>query len=401
MALARATVPRLAGRPGAAPDRRPAPVHVSAAARAETWLPGRRSVSADGLLGLSARGDVAVVDGRAWRCEAQAAGPAEPCLRLDGGSLRLRPDESLRAGVVRSLEQGLRDAALDGAGEGGPRRYGWLDVEMGRLAPRPLQQVAAFVAERLIPRLRRLRPAAAARLPVEEMADAWLAGLEDRFLFASGRWYRLVPFHGDAEPHQPEVRLGAECYLGLSPQPARLALARYDESLHQAIGEATQGSAAAGALFARGRHVLVRTPAGHHFLCQRVPPYVVEGEDRQLYAFGPVEIGIHIDSLQVRQVIRPVCVRVMGEYRHMFIGGYGPGGYVCMPRSPRYFTELHELPLEDALLRHLESARMTLCAGYRPPHSAYHPIRSVGRPTITEVEAERRGWPVYRYYRTS
>ena len=82
----------------------------------------------------------------------------------------------------------------------------------------------------------------------------------------------------------------------------------------------------------------------------------------------------------------------------MFVGSLGYGNFLCMPRDSQYFRDMYEMPLEEALLHHLESARMTLCAGYMPLNSAYHPIRSLGRRTLSEREARRRHLPIYRYY---
>ena len=45
----------------------------------------------------------------------------------------------------------------------------------------------------------------------------------------------------------------------------------------------------------------------------------------------------------------------------------------------------------------MESARLTLCAGYLPHTAPFHPIEEVGRETISEKRAQSRNLPIYRY----
>ena len=91
-------------------------------------------------------------------------------------------------------------------------------------------------------------------------------------------------------------------------------------------------------------------------------------------------------------------MQALHAYRHMFVGSLGPGNFICMPRDPSYYQDLYRRPLEHALLAHLESARMTLCAGYQPVNAAVHRIQSVGRKAISLSEVKRRKLPVYWFH---
>jgi len=91
----------------------------------------------------------------------------------------------------------------------------------------------------------------------------------------------------------------------------------------------------------------------------------------------------------------------MDSYRHMFLLGGEPGESICMPRPGEYYRRLHGLPLEEAILQHLEAARLTLCSGYfyEKGHISYHDIGELGLRVISPDEAHTRQLPVYRYYR--
>lgn len=146
-------------------------------------------------------------------------------------------------------------------------------------------------------------------------------------------------------------------------------------------------------------YAVICTPGGRYHVCQCVPEYVVENMDGTLYYFEGVEVGIHLATTCVPKVLRPVCVQLMQEYRHMFVGHIGGGAFVCMPRPTRYFVELHNQRLEEALLHHLEAARMTLGAGFTPDSAPWHPLASLGRRALSAEEARQRGLPVYWFPR--
>jgi len=146
-------------------------------------------------------------------------------------------------------------------------------------------------------------------------------------------------------------------------------------------------------------YAVVCTPRGRYFVCQRLPEYAVEDMDGTLYYFEGVEIGIQLASTSPAKVLRAVCVQVMHPYRHMFVGNIGGAALVCMPRPASYFAELHGLDLAEGLLRHLEAARMTLCAGYTPDSAPWHPLASLKRKVVSAEEAARRGLPVYWFAR--
>ena len=121
-----------------------------------------------------------------------------------------------------------------------------------------------------------------------------------------------------------------------------------------------------------------------------------------MYQFDAVEFGLQIAGLNSSEVMTPFGVRIFRDrYSHMFVEDLGGTLALCMPKSDSYFSSLDRFPLEEALLHHLESARQTLCSGYTPGNSLYHPIHVLGRPTLTELEARQRQLPVYRYARSA
>ena len=93
--------------------------------------------------------------------------------------------------------------------------------------------------------------------------------------------------------------------------------------------------------------------------------------------------------------------RVMAAYRHMFVYDGQAGASICIRQDGGYYRRLHKLPLEAALLHHLETTRMTLCAGYYHGNYSqpFHDIRTLERQTVSREKARQAGWPVYLYYR--
>ena len=169
----------------------------------------------------------------------------------------------------------------------------------------------------------------------------------------------------------------------------------------EAVGPSARGAGPEARVYDNGRHAVVRTTMGRQWVTLRVPPYVVEGENRRLYRFGAVEIGICLTGDKVSDVVHGSAACVIHPYAHMFVLGGDSGSPICMPRSAQYFRRLHRLPLAEAVLQHLESARMTLCSGlfHQNWSTPYHPIASVALGRISATEARRLQLPIYRYYR--
>ncbi len=267
--------------------------------------------------------------------------------------------------------------------QAGVRSYAELDGWSAPLSAVTVDRVDGFVAERLIPFIKDyvdehgIQEQQPSAFSVVSVVDRVMPGLAGSFAFLAGRWMRLIPFFGRPRPGQPLLRVGNEFLVGIQSQPSAVAVATCDTALQDAV---------------------IRTPRGRCFMCQRLPPYVVEGMDKKLYYFDSAEIGIHVTTTQVQSVITCACVQVLHSYKHMFVGGLGTGSFICMPRDYSYYQALNRQPLERALIEHLESARMTLCAGYQPVNSSVHRIQSVGCRTISLPEVHRRNLPVYWYY---
>jgi len=354
------------------------------------------------VLGLGRDPELAVMDGRVGRICRRLPGVNEPVVALADKRWPILFSGPFRERLARSLGPHLSGMRHWAGTQGETREYADLDGSDLAVAPRDNDRIGTFVHEELIPRLRGAVSFDEEDTAVaESLVDGLLARLEPEFAFVDGRWYGLVPFCGEPGPRQPEFIVGKDRFLGLQTRSAIDALARYDTVLREAVRAVFPAEGGGwkerGYLYRGKGGAVIRTPAGRYFACMQMPPYVVEGDDRKLYSFEAAEIGIQIVSTDVREAIRPVSVQVLHEYRHMFVSGWGGGNFICMPRPDSYYENLCQLPLEEALLRHLESARMTLCAGYTPRSSPAHSIQTLGRPVLSEEEAERRGLPIYRY----
>ena len=123
---------------------------------------------------------------------------------------------------------------------------------------------------------------------------------------------------------------------------------------------------------------MLHTPRNRFYFCRHCPPYVVEASDGRLYYFDTVQIGMQLTHLCSRVLIRDHVVQALHPYAHMFVQNAFGGRIVCMPRTQEYYDRLRALPPEDALTEHLESARLTLCAGYLPHTAPFHPNRRGG-----------------------
>jgi len=374
---------------------------------------GGHRAKAGALLGIGDREDVAVVGGVIIRLERtgsrQAAQKGEPT----------SASKTVQATLELHLAA-LRQWALT-------HRSSWRYTSLDRYGPRPeagsSPRVARFVHDRVIPLL---RARAGVEIAVEVGNEAgeredelgreeWgispqqvLAGIDQSFALIGGSKYELVPFFGEPpKRHLLHLQLASgNQFMGIKMEPRETALRRFDSALERVVDEALrpQGERAGGSadLFCDEGYRVVRTPAGRYFVSQRCGDYCVEGRDGKLYQFDAVEFGLQIAGLNSSEVMTPFGVRIFRDrYSHMFVEDLGGTLALCMPKSDSYFSSLDRLPLEEALLHHLESARQTLCSGYTPGNSLYHPIHVLGRPTLTELEARQRQLPVYRYARSA
>ena len=367
-----------------------------------------------GVLGVGTRQGVIVIDGRLGHLQRHkqsstdipvAYGGVQQYVRFDS-TVERRLGEALEARWT-SLRQWCRHA--------GEQRYAELDALQGTPPVIALDRIDGFVNERLIPFIDAYvdnevesTSAPDQALPVAAVVERVMPALDGSFAFVAGRWLRLIPFFGNPRPGQPLLEVGTEQLIGIQSQPASTALNGYDTALREAVSAACAGATEDGAddgsrqdthsecdLYRRDPYGIIRTPRGRYFVTQRQPPYVVEGMDKKLYYFDGAEIGIQITSTRVKGVITSACVQVLHSYRHMFVGSLGVGNFICMPRDYPYYQDLYRQPLERALLEHLESGRMTLCAGYQPVNASIHRIQTVGRKTIGLAEVRRRNLPVY------
>lgn len=364
-----------------------------------------------GLLGLASDADVVVIRGRIMSALAEAGGGPSG----GGGresSWQLKPAGSLEgrleAVVKERYSRVLRWFSRDHANRG---RYGHLDTHGTLPTPDQTARILQFIHHRVIPRLSdRPSPVGASRkasaLPprgangkARSFRRISLDAFDDYFGFVAGKWHELVPFYGTHDIGTT-FRFKGGRFTAVRSDHQSKALARYDAMLEDTVREALPNraeQAASTELYRSGSYALIRTPLGKHFLCRRVPPYALESESGLLFYFDAVEVGIEISATRTEEVIVPNIVLATHPYRHMFISNLESKHIVCMPRPKLYYHRLHQLPLEEAMLEHLESARMTLCAGYGPNNSGFHPIDVLGREVISEEEAKARRVPIYPF----
>ena len=366
------------------------------------------------VLGVNASQGTIVIDGQLGRFHRHQQSPADMLVAFGG----VREYVHFEASVEDLLAQTIRarlPSIRQWLSQAGKRLYAELDGSIAPLSTAAVDGVDAFVNERLIPFIKDYVEEREGieelphRLLVESTVERVLPALDKCFAFISGRWLRLIPFFGRPKPGQHLLKLGNQYMIGIQSQPASVVVTSYNTALQDAVRAVFATLADDGDddsdsddgecdIYRHEPYAVIRTPRGRCFVCQRLPPYAVEGIDKKLYYFDSAEIGIHIATTQVRSVITSACVQVLHSYRHMFVGTLGIGNFICMPREYSYYQDLNRQPLEGALLEHLESARMTLCAGYQPANSSVHRIQSVGRRTISLSEARKRNLPVYWYY---
>ena len=385
-------------------------IEVGPAAQRPT-LPGRAEpafpLSTADLLELDRVPDVAVLEGRVLPISWSRAVEADRLAGARGGPGKPPASPLFRERVTQAVQR-VRPLLVGwarGAATGRPRFSGLAGLPTVE-NPREAKRIERFIHDRLIPRLRQEGAA-----PREEKSrsepcppeDFFCSRLERHFAFSNRCWYRLVPFWGQPGPKQFHLQVGSDQFLGVEAEPRARALQRYDrllqEGVRQAYAAPEERAAGKNDLYRDRTYAVIRASRGRYLVCRWIPAYVVEGEDRRLHYFDPAEVAIPIPGVKSALVIRPHVVRLTHPYRHMFVHHFDSGLTICMPRPDTYYRELHRLPLEEALLRHLDSARLTLCAGYTPAVSAFHPIGEVSRRTLSPEEALAQGLPVYRYYR--
>lgn len=361
-------------------------------------------------------------------------GPSVDALVLDGLALQLG-DRRPRAGETPVLVNGLpkvvqscmplKDLLRQNLDRHHRALDLWAQQAHGSLNPvyrnlPPLSAGAAaierFVRERLVPRL---RAEGAGSMPAPMPAGENLDALTDAaiqsvlatplwprwFAFYHNTWHSLAPFSGPRLNGRFHLVWKGQAFIGMTREQWRLAIRQCDRNLEEAVrgGFAwrEEQRLQSQALYQDSTYAVLRTPTQHYFVCRRIPPYVVEGWDHRLYLFPAVQVGVPLISLDPEQVLSPLAARVMHAYRHMFSYSSEGGGAICMPMPSTYYPNLYRLPLEEALLRHLEAARMTLCAGYHEGNRGYalHDIQRLNLAAISPQEVRDRGLPVYRFYR--
>ena len=392
-------------RPVAAATARPgqAAREQAVAARRATRLESCFPITVADVFGLTAGQDALVAEGS---LHTSANGPAV----LEGTRAL-----SWRGSKRSMIPQGRLDTLLRAHMQSHlPSLLQWSAEEVGQ--PCDLDQLSGFkpavaassidtfVHERLIPCLEEV----AGCVLKEQVAQADMAddagdvpgmplpAWESRFAFLSDRWLSLVPFAG-SPGNRDTLVIDGQLMLVLEALPANMAVSRYDNQLRLAVRESmsgVSGPSARTAIYRIGGYAVHRTPRGRYFVSQYQPPYVIEAQDGRLFYFGGAEVGIEVNALKASAVVHSQSARVLHPYPHMFVFG---GGFICMPRPQEYFAELSKRPLEEALLLHLEGARLTLCAGYLPQSVGVHPVEGTGRPVLHKGEVKRRRLPVYRY----
>ena len=286
--------------------------------------------------------------------------------------------------------------------------YARLDQQAINVRPSDQAAIEDFLGTRLIPLLQataghvepshvEISPVAVSR---RDRSIGLPAGMHRWFAMAGGEWHELVPFFGDIPSDRMSVIVGDECFVAVQsglPEPAATI---YSRALMEAITQvlpSTAGRQDESELYRDETYAVIRTPGGHYCLCQQLSAYAVEDKDGSLYMFDPVEIAIQISGIRPFEVLHDGVIRTVRPYAHMFVSRIGECFVVCMPTADDCYQRLHNLPLERALLAHMEAARLTLCAGYSWHNSDGHPVGVLGRPRVNAGDVTAQGLPVYRY----
>ena len=240
---------------------------------------------------------------------------------------------------------------------------------------------------------------------VDVAPDTPIRGLESTFAFIGDCFYSLVPFYGRPEANQFYLQHRDRGFLAMRQEHRDSALRRCDQLLARTIGQTlfplVRQSGEPRQLYSDDAYSVLQTPGGTSFLCQRIPPYVVEGSDRRLYYFDALQLGLGLHDTSPDRLIREHAAMAMHPYRHMFVLDDDVGSTVCMPRPQKFYRRLRQLPVVEGLLAYLDAVRLTLCSGYFAGNQSmpYHSITSLGRPVLSRAQAHRRRLPVYPYHR--
>lgn len=385
---------------------------------------------------LGTHGDVAVIDDQILKITPRHPKPGEDWVEINRCRRAIQVCGALKARVQRSF--GLYRQALEqwALGRSPAAGYAALDRSIGLVNMAPDYALEEFIIDRLIPRLEReagvedgtfrlsmpdlqvdnaavenVSTAPQAVVPTR-LTDAMLdVEFSQDIAFSGNSYYTLSPFYGRVRAGQFHLRWGGREFVGPTREHRFRALERYDRFLETTIAQVLAPLVQQGVqeqkveqesrecvLYDDGKHAVVRSPAGQLFVCRHLPEYVVEGSDRRLFHFEPVQLGVHLSALGSGHFPGP---QVMHPYRHMFVMGTQAGEFICMPRDGKYYGQLRRLPLEDAFIAHLESARLTMCSGYFHNNGTcpYHQVELLGKPQLSPTEVRQRGLPLYRYYR--
>ncbi|MFC1526390.1 hypothetical protein ACFL6X_06225 [Candidatus Latescibacterota bacterium] len=373
------------------------------------------------LLATDRFGNVAVLDDEILHLTWREPRQGEDWAEVSNQRLAIQNGGSLRRRLEQACEE-HGEAVVEWVRRHSPKSSGG-GLDAGRDMPDTAREVETFVLDELIPALREaasggeapprglqaVDPAAGpptgkgpgSRTPapdVELDGGKWWA-------YFGECWFQLVPYFGRRTPGRFRLQLGERAYVERSRLKRSCMMERQERRLQRAMVEALGPSVDRGEevsrLYDDGEHAVLLTPQGRYWMCRRVPPYAVEGPNRRIYRFDGAEVGIWISSVDPARVLHEASACIVHPYAHMFVLGGGAGAPICMPRPQDYYRRLQRLPLAEGLRRHLESARMTLCAGlfHNNLSSPYMPVDAVARGTIRASEARQLGIPIYRYYR--
>ena len=345
---------------------------------------------------LQQRSGVGVINGRLYLLEGGSVNPGHLFLCYQNHYHSLREGASLAGKWIDLLD---RKPPVDKKGTN------------TRAVSDPLQE---FVYHRLIPRLQTeaATPGEISRIQLETLGSAPVdqppPRLKSDFMFLDNHWWNLGPDFTNLARTELAIEIYGQRWVGSYKGQRRLATGFINRMIR--TGEAglrTQDPdrgptrSPTKAIYQDEVHAILPLPDGRLFCCRYLSSYAVEGVDRKLYYFEPVRIGIHLSQTTTAEVLGPGAAVVMQPYKHMFVVCEAPQVSICMATAHSYFRELWKLPLEEAFIRHLEAARLTLCSGYfhNSGSMAHHSIEEFRRPQISEKEAAKRCLPIYRYYR--
>ena len=131
---------------------------------------------------------------------------------------------------------------------------------------------------------------------------------------------------------------------------------------------------------------------------QWVPAYVIEAPDRTLRLFESVWIRLDVLPQTPEEVIHVQNLRIPHDYIHMFISQ----GLLCLGNFEARYRLLCQHPIEEGIISFLDAVRLTLCAGYYEGADQI-PLNleaAFQKPEISQEEARKKNYPIYRYYRT-